>query len=89
MIDIKTDREIEKMREVCKIVALAHEEIRKAIKVGMTTKEIDDITERVLEKMEQIHHAKVILRILKIHFQRHLAYQLMMKLYMEYQEAEF
>ena len=50
MIDIKTDREIEKMREVCKIVALAHEEIRKAIKVGMTTKEIDDITERVFKE---------------------------------------
>ena len=50
MIDIKTDREIEKMREVCKIVALAHEEIRKAIKVGMTTKEIDDITERVFRE---------------------------------------
>lgn len=50
MVDIKTDREIEKMREVCKIVALAHEEIRKAIKVGMTTKEIDDITERVFKE---------------------------------------
>lgn len=50
MIDIKTDREIEKMREVCKIVALAHEEIKKAIKVGMTTKEIDDITERVFKE---------------------------------------
>ena len=50
MIDIKTDREIEKMREVCKIVALAHEEIRKAIKVGMTTQEIDDITEKVFRE---------------------------------------
>lgn len=50
MIDIKTEREIEKMREVCKIVALAHEEIKKAIRVGMTTKEIDDITERVFKE---------------------------------------
>ena len=50
MIDIKTEREIEKMREVCKIVALAHEEIKNALRVGMSTKEIDDITERVFKE---------------------------------------
>lgn len=50
MIDIKTDREIEIMREVCKIVALAHEEIKKALKVGMSTKEIDEIAERVFKE---------------------------------------
>lgn len=50
MIDIKTDREIEIMRNVCKIVALAHEEIKKELHVGMTTKEIDDIAERVFRE---------------------------------------
>ena len=50
MISIKSEREIEKMREASRIVALAHEEIRKAIRVGMTTKEIDDITERVFKE---------------------------------------
>ncbi len=50
MISIKSEREIEKMREVSRIVALAHEEIKKAIRVGMTTKEIDDITERVFRE---------------------------------------
>lgn len=50
MITIKTEREIKKMREVGKIVALAHEEIKKNIKAGVTTKEIDDITERVFRE---------------------------------------
>lgn len=47
MIDIKTEREIEIMREACRIVALAHEEIKKELKVGMTTRQINDIAERV------------------------------------------
>ena len=50
MITIKSENEIKKMREVCKIVALAHEEIKKALRVGMTTKEIDNITERVFRE---------------------------------------
>ncbi len=47
MITIKNEKEIKKMREACRIVALAHEEIKKAIKVGITTMEINDIAERV------------------------------------------
>lgn len=50
MISIKSEREIKKMREICKIVAKAHEEIAREIRVGMTTKEIDDITERVFRE---------------------------------------
>lgn len=45
MISIKSEKEIEKMREICKIVALAHEEIKKHLRVGITTKEIDQIIE--------------------------------------------
>lgn len=45
MISIKSEKEIEKMREICKIVALAHEEIKKQLKIGITTKEIDNIAE--------------------------------------------
>ena len=33
MISIKSEKEIEKMREICKIVALAHEEIKKQLNV--------------------------------------------------------
>lgn len=50
MITIKSEKEIQKIREACKIVALAHEEISKALKEGITTKEIDDITERVFKE---------------------------------------
>lgn len=50
MISIKSEREIKKMREVCKIVAMALDEIGKNIRAGMTTKEVDDITERVFRE---------------------------------------
>lgn len=43
MISIKSEREIELMREAGKINYLAHEEIKKHIKVGVTTKELDRI----------------------------------------------
>ena len=46
MISIKSEKEIQKMREICKIVAQAHEEIKKHLRVGITTKEIDEITEK-------------------------------------------
>ena len=45
MISIKSEKEIQKMRAICKIVAEAHEEIKKYLKVGVTTKEIDKIIE--------------------------------------------
>lgn len=43
MIHIKTRSEIEKMRCAGKIVAVAHEEVRKAIKPGVSTLELDTI----------------------------------------------
>ena len=39
MITIKSDREIALMREAGNIAMLAHEEIRKAIKPGVSTKD--------------------------------------------------
>lgn len=50
MISIKSKQEIEKMREACRIVALAHKEVEKSLRVGMTTQEIDDIVERVFKE---------------------------------------
>lgn len=43
MISIKSEREIKLMREAGKINYLTHEEIKKHIKVGITTKELDNI----------------------------------------------
>jgi len=48
MITIKSKREITLMREAGRIVALAHQEIKKHIKPGITTKKIDEIVEKVI-----------------------------------------
>ena len=50
MINIYSEKEIEKIREASRIVAKAHEEIAKNLKAGMTTKDIDAITERVFKE---------------------------------------
>jgi len=47
-IIIKSQREIELMREAGRILALTHEELRKAIKPGISTYEIDRIGEEVI-----------------------------------------
>ena len=41
MVTIKSEREIELMREAGRILAKVHEQLAKEIRVGMTTKEID------------------------------------------------
>lgn len=51
MITIKNKKEIELMREVCKVVALVYEELEKAIKPGMTTLELDQIAEKKMRSL--------------------------------------
>ena len=48
MISIKSEKEIEYMREAGRIVALAHKAVKEAIKPGITTKELDDIATKVI-----------------------------------------
>lgn len=48
MISIKSEKEIEYMREAGRIVALAHNAVKEAIKPGITTKELDDIAAKVI-----------------------------------------
>ena len=50
MIYIKSKREIELMREACKVAALAHKAIEEAIKPGITTLELDKIAEKVIRE---------------------------------------
>jgi methionyl aminopeptidase len=45
---LKTPEEIELMREAGRVVAIAHEEMRKAVKPGVTTLELDTIAATVL-----------------------------------------
>ena len=49
MVDIKSKREIELMREACRIVRITHEELEKALKPGITTYELDKIAEEVIK----------------------------------------
>ena len=50
MITIKSKREIEYMKEACKVVALLYDELERKIKPGMSTYEIDQIAENVMIK---------------------------------------
>ena len=54
MITIKSNREITLMREAGRIVALAHQEIKKHIKPGITTKQIDEIVESTIRSNNAI-----------------------------------
>ncbi|MFT0604486.1 type I methionyl aminopeptidase [Bacillus cereus] len=50
MIICKTPREIEIMREAGRIVALTHQELKRHITPGITTKELDQIAEKTIQK---------------------------------------
>jgi methionyl aminopeptidase len=54
MVTIKSTREIELMREAGRIVALAHSEVAKIIKPGISTKALDDLVERVIVENDAI-----------------------------------
>lgn len=54
MIICKTPREIEIMREAGRIVALTHQELKKHIAPGITTKELDTLAENFIRKMGAI-----------------------------------
>jgi len=47
-VSIKSEREIQLMRESCKILAKVHEELGRAIRPGITTHEIDVLAEKLI-----------------------------------------
>ena len=47
-VSIKSEREIQLMRESCKILAKVYEELEKAIRPGVSTKELDTLAERLI-----------------------------------------
>lgn len=51
MVTIKSKKEIELMKEACKVVASIYEEIEKNIKPGISTFELDQIAERTMRKL--------------------------------------
>lgn len=50
MVYIKSKREIEIMKEACKIANLAQKAVEKAIKPGITTYELDQIAEKTIRE---------------------------------------
>ena len=50
MIVTKDHREIELMKEAGRIVALVHQKLKEVIVPGITTKEIDEICEKVIRE---------------------------------------
>jgi len=54
MVTRKSNREIELMRTAGKIVALAHKAVSEIIRPGVTTKELDDLVEKVIRDNDAI-----------------------------------
>ena len=50
MVTIKSKKEIELMKEACRVTALAHKAIEDAIRPGITTAELDKIAEDTMKK---------------------------------------
>lgn len=50
MVTIKSKKEIELMKEACRITALVHKEIEKQIKPGISTYDLNQIAERVIKE---------------------------------------
>ena len=54
MVTIKSEREIALMREAGRIVALAHREVARHIRPGITTAQLDEVVERTIRSLDAI-----------------------------------
>ena len=50
-VSIKSEREIELMRESCRLLAKVHQELEHAIRPGMTTMDIDIMGDKMIRDM--------------------------------------
>ena len=57
-VSIKSEREIELMRESCRLLAQVHQELEHAIKPGMSTLDIDILGEKLIRSMGCIPNFK-------------------------------
>lgn len=57
-ISIKSSREIELMRESCRLLSIVHKEMEEAIRPGMSTMEIDMLGEKTIRKLGCIPNFK-------------------------------
>ncbi len=54
MVTIKSKKEIEVMKEACKVVAIVYQELEKHIKQGISTWELDQIAEKTMRRLGAI-----------------------------------
>ena len=57
-VSIKSEREIELMRESCRLLAIVHKEMEEAIRPGMSTKDIDILGDSLIRKVGCIPNFK-------------------------------
>jgi len=50
LVTIKSKKEIEIMREACKITSIVYKQLEKAIKPGMSTMELDKLAEKIIRE---------------------------------------
>ena len=76
MVTIKSQKEIEKMKEACKLTALVYDEIEKYIKPGISTMDLDNFAEKIIRSMEEFQHKKDILVVKRefLHFLEHYVF---------------
>lgn len=48
LVTIKSKKEIELMKEACRITALAHKEVEKHLRIGVSTKKLDEVAEKTI-----------------------------------------
>jgi len=57
-VTVKSEREIELMRESCRLLSIVHKEMEEAIKPGMSTKDIDILGDSIIRKLGCIPNFK-------------------------------
>ena len=57
-VTIKSEREIELMRESCRLLGIVHKELEQMIRPGITTKDIDVAGENLIRKLGGIPNFK-------------------------------
>jgi len=57
-VTIKSEREIELMRESCRRLAIMHKELEQLIKPGITTKYLDDQAEKIIKQLGCVSNFK-------------------------------
>lgn len=57
-VTIKSEREIELMRESCRRLAIMHKELEEKIRPGISTKDLDDLAEKILHQFGCVSNFK-------------------------------